>query len=318
MTWRELSPTWTSSFFMLKKEIFLMVANYCWELTIGVYGMKTKLILVEGLPGSGKSTTAKLIHEILTENNVDAELYLEGNLDHPADYEGVAYFTEKGFKELLEESGSLGKVFQDWVSVKRGRHLLPYMKIKNELGNVFPAELFAEISKKDVYELPLEQNIAVITESWKEFAKQGAAEEKVYIFECCFIQNPVTVGMVKYGTSDDATIDYVKKLAEAVKNLNPMLVYVKQDDIGKSFCKAVTERPDDWFNGFVHYYTSQGYGLNHGLVGLDGTIEVLKARQELENSILDHLPITLFILNNSQFELDKHRENLKVKILAEF
>jgi energy-coupling factor transporter ATP-binding protein EcfA2 len=273
--------------------------------------MKTKLILVEGLPGSGKSTTAKLIHELLTENQVPAELYMEGNLDHPADYEGVAYFTEEEFEQLLKKSGSLSKVFQDRVTVKRGRHLLPYMKIKNELGSGFPDELLAAISKKDVYELPLEENIAVISESWEEFAKQAAAEEKVYVFECCFIQNPVTVGLVKYGASDEATIQYVKKLAEAVESLNPLLVYVKQEDIERSFRKAVTERPDDWFNGFVHYYTSQGYGLMNGLSGLEGTIEVLKARQELEYNILENLPLIPYILNNSQFNLGKHREKLK-------
>ncbi len=273
--------------------------------------MKTKLILVEGVPGSGKSTTAGLIHEILTENNVTAELYMEGNLDHPSDYEGVAYFKEEDFEELLTESGSLRKVFQERVIVKRGRYLLPYMKIKNELGSGFPDELFAAISKKDVYELPLEQNIEVISESWEEFAKRAESEEKTYVFECCFIQNPVTVGMIKYGASEELTIEYVKKLAEAVKALNPVLVYVKQEDIEKSFRKAVTERPEDWFNGFVHYYTSQGYGLVNGLSGLDGTIDVLKARQELEYRILDNLPLTAYTLNNSQFDFDKHKENLK-------
>ncbi|MCM3124244.1 MULTISPECIES: hypothetical protein [unclassified Mesobacillus] len=278
--------------------------------------MKTKLILVEGLPGSGKSTTAKLIHELLTENQVPAELYMEGNLDHPADYEGVAYFTEEEFEQLLKKSGSLSKVFQDRVTVKRGRHLLPYMKIKNELGSGFPDELLAAISKKDVYELPLEENIAVISESWEEFAKQAAAEEKVYVFECCFIQNPVTVGLVKYGASDEATIQYVKKLAEAVESLNPLLVYVKQEDIERSFRKAVTERPDDWFNGFVHYYTSQGYGLVNGLSELEGIIDVLKARQELEYSILKNLQLTTYILNNTQFDFEKHRVNLK-EILEE-
>lgn len=272
--------------------------------------MKSKLILVEGLPGSGKSTTARLIYDTLIKNGVNAELYMEGNLDHPADYEGVAYFTEEEFKDLLKESGSLDKVFQERVIVKRGRHLLPYMKIKNELGSSFPDELFAAISKNDVYELPLEENIAIISESWEEFAKQAAEEDKVYIFECCFIQNPVTVGMVKYGASDEVSIEYVKKLGEAVKSLNPLLIYVKQEDLEKSFRKAVTERPDDWFNGFVHYYTSQGYGLLNGLGGLDGTIDVLKARQELEYCILDHLPMNAYILNNSQFDLDKHRGNL--------
>jgi hypothetical protein len=273
-------------------------------------GMKTKLILVEGLPGSGKSTTAGLIHEILTENQVAAELYMEGNLNHPADYEGVAYFTEKEFDELLAVSGKLSKVFQDRVIVKRGRHLLPYIKIKNELGDGFPDELLTSISVKDVYELPLEENIAIISESWEEFAKQAAEEEKIYIFECCFIQNPVTVGMVKHGASNDQTLEYVRRLAEAVKSLNPLLIYVKQEDMERSFRKAVTERSDDWFKGFVHYYTSQGYGLINGMSGLDGTINVLKARQELEYNILEHLPITTYIMNNSKFDLVEHRGNL--------
>lgn len=276
--------------------------------------MNTKLILVEGLPGSGKSTTARLFQELLAEQNVKAELYMEGNLEHPADYEGVAYFTEEEFAKLLEESGSLSQIFHDKVMVKRGRRLLPYKKLKSELGDKFPDDLLAEISKKDVYELPLEENIAVIVESWEEFAKQAETDDKVYIFECCFIQNPVTVGMIKYGAPADVSVDYVKKLADAVKNLNPLLVYVKQEDIEKSFRKAVNERPEDWFNGFVHYYTAQGYGLKNNLIGLDGTIEVLKARQELEFEILEHLNLPKVIVDNSRFELDQHRERL-TKIL---
>jgi len=44
--------------------------------------MRTKLVIVEGLPGSGKTTTASAIHEVLTNNYISSELFLEGNLDH--------------------------------------------------------------------------------------------------------------------------------------------------------------------------------------------------------------------------------------------
>lgn len=53
--------------------------------------MDSKLILIEGLPGSGKSTTARLVHEILMQKGIESELFCEGDLDHPADYESVAF-----------------------------------------------------------------------------------------------------------------------------------------------------------------------------------------------------------------------------------
>lgn len=279
--------------------------------------MNTKLILVEGLPGSGKSTTARLIHEILNENGKNAELYMEGNLDHPADYEGVAYFTKKEFVSLLERSGNLGTTFQNRVLVKNDFYLLPYMKMKAELGDKFPEDLWKEISQKDIYELPLHLNIQVIVESWAEFARKAENENKVYVFECCFIQNPVTVGMVKYGAPDDASIEYVQKLEEAIRSLDPLLVYVKQEDIERSFRKAVAERPADWFEGFIQYYISQGYGTDNKLSGLDGTIEVLKARQKLEDKILDQLILPVSILDNSQFNMERHKESLRKEIMKE-
>lgn len=55
--------------------------------------MATKLFLIEGLPGSGKTTTAELLKCLLKEKQVDARLHIEGDVYHPADYESVAYLT---------------------------------------------------------------------------------------------------------------------------------------------------------------------------------------------------------------------------------
>jgi thymidylate kinase len=47
--------------------------------------MKNKLILVEGFPGSGKTTTAKQIHKVMSKKGIPCMLFNEGNVDHPAD-----------------------------------------------------------------------------------------------------------------------------------------------------------------------------------------------------------------------------------------
>lgn len=53
--------------------------------------MARRLILIEGLPGSGKSTVAEMVSEILKGQGKEVQLFQEGNLDHPADYEGVSF-----------------------------------------------------------------------------------------------------------------------------------------------------------------------------------------------------------------------------------
>lgn len=60
------------------------------------------LILIEGLPGSGKTTAAKKIYEQLRCQGYPAELYLEGNSLNPADYDGFSFLEESCMKNLFQ------------------------------------------------------------------------------------------------------------------------------------------------------------------------------------------------------------------------
>jgi len=272
--------------------------------------VNTKLIIVEGLPGFGKSTIAQLILEILIEMNIESQLFKEGNLAHPADYDGVAYFTKSEFEGLLSSTEDFREILNGQVAKQGNDYFLPYRKIEIELGIKFPDALLSEILKQDIYELPLDQNRELITDKWGRFTESALNNQKVYIFECCLIQNPVTVGMIKYDAPKEKTKNYVMSLAKTIACLNPLLIYLEQNDLEFSFNKAVMERPKEWSEGFINYYTTQGYGKEHGYSGLDGTIQVLKARAELENEILDRIEIGNVKFNNSSYNFDKCRSEL--------
>lgn len=276
--------------------------------------MNTKLIIVEGLPGFGKSTTAKLINEILNQNKIEVELFLEGNLNHPADYDGVSCFNKFEFDRLVSNSGDFKEVLLKRVLKKGSNYLLPYRKIKNEFGDQFSDELFNDISRNDIYELPFDKNVELITDKWHDFAEIALEDDKVYIFECCFIQNPLTIGMIKYGEQKEKIINYVMKVAKIIENLNPMLFYVEQDDLEFSFRKALKERNPEWSTGIVDYYTNQGYGKEHNHSGVEGAIKVLEARRNLELEIFDMLKMKKEKINNTKYEIDLYRSMLKDKL----
>ncbi|UHA75891.1 hypothetical protein [Paenibacillus sp. 481] len=272
--------------------------------------MKSKLILIEGLPGSGKTTTAQLVHDILTEMNMTSQLFVEGNPEHPADYEGVASFKKHEFDELVRNNEKYRDLLCDRVIKQDNHYFLEYGKIINESGSMFPDELLWEVAKHDVYELPLHQNREMIIIKWKRFAERALNSSDTFVFECCFIQNPVTVGMIKYGANKGDVIGYVTELETIVKQLNPLLIYVEQGDLAHSFKKAVQERTEDWSKGFIEYYTNQGYGKKHGYKGLEGTLQVLKARKHVEDEIFNGLTIAKKKVDNSSFHLAEYKQVL--------
>ncbi|MCM3089995.1 MULTISPECIES: hypothetical protein [unclassified Cytobacillus] len=269
--------------------------------------MDTKLILIEGLPGSGKSTTAALAYEVLRQQGIDAEVYFEGDLSHPADFESVAYLTNEEWQHLLEEFYTFRELILQKSILEDDGFLLPYKK----LGSNMPDSFYDRVFKHDIYELPLDQNMKLITQKWASFARHAESSNKVHIFECCFIQNPVTVGMIKYGAPKSKIQDYVLALESSVKKLNPLLIYINQDDLDYSFNRAIKERPKSWSEGFMHYYTQQGYGLKNNLSGEEGTIKVLKARRQAEEEILNSLSIQKAVLNNSGYDKSSHRAALE-------
>ncbi|MDF9844352.1 MULTISPECIES: hypothetical protein [unclassified Paenibacillus] len=267
-----------------------------------------KLILIEGLPGSGKTTAAGLVHELLTKMHLDARLYTEGNLEHPADYDGVACFEEHEFAELLGSFDQYSDFLNEHIIRQTGRCFLEYRRLQQKYGPEFPDELLNAIFQKDIYELPLEDNRKLITERWRKFTADAADGQDIFIFDCCFIQNPVTIGMVKYDADRETVKSYVTELAATIEPLNPLLIYITQNELDHSFRKAVRERPLEWSQGFFEYYTNQGYGARQQHSGLEGTLQVLKARKQLEEDIYSGLTIAKHKVDNSAFDSLGYRQ----------
>ncbi|HAZ39288.1 MULTISPECIES: hypothetical protein [unclassified Exiguobacterium] len=259
----------------------------------------TKLFIVEGLPGSGKTTTAEALTRLLQEQQINTRLHIEGDLNHPADYESVAYLTLSEWVEFQSKYASLdvlrfAEVFNDYV-------LVSYRQWQSK-QNVAEAAL-SFLRARDIYELPFELHQSLILKKWEAFVAQALIANTTYIFECCFLQNPLTMGLIKYDLPEATLQAYIERIATIITPLQPVLVYVDQQDVERSFRKALQERPPEWADGFVSYYTEQAYGVNHSLLGVEGTIAILRERKALEHQLLKTLPFRVEVFGNEEFSV---------------
>lgn len=243
--------------------------------------MKYRLIIVEGLPCSGKSSVSASVAEWLKPQGkvcfVD-----EGSGDHPADYEWHAYAPaglvaeKEGVVPLKHYSGELLE------------RLLPYK----------------------IYDcLPWEVEQPLMLEKWQQFAS-SASKDTTYVFNCVLLQNPMCETMMRFGFPEEVSLDHIRRIAETIHGLHPAVIYLKNDDIATSVRKAAGERPG-WLDGVIDYHVNGAYGKSIYAEGFEGYIQCLADRQRREMSILSQLPLRSLIVDNPQRDWEAAHQQIR-------
>lgn len=261
----------------------------------------TRLILVEGIPGSGKTSTAQFIKELLDREGISNQLFLEGDLNHPADYESVACLGVEEYKELKDKYPELIDVMDQVTDGVKEYKLISYGKLQQKIDTETYKNLIDELRHSDVYNLSLDLYQELTIEKWQQFAREVQQTRETVILECCFMQNPVTMMFGRFNCSEEMIIDFIKRLERIIQPLNPKLIYFYQDDVRSTLERVTKERSTEWLRHLIWYFTEQGYGKENGYQGLDGVYEVLEKRKEYELNIVDQLDMDTLTINNSAF-----------------
>ena len=245
--------------------------------------------------GSGKTSTAQYIADFLKGQNRPADLYLEGNLDHPADYDRVAWVDPVAYEALLAHYPDEAALLTAAAVREADGWIIPYGKLGEQLSQPLRQHLQAQ----DIYDgIPLAKHRELLAANWSRFATQQAARDTTAIFDCAFLQNPMCSFLAKHNAGQQAAVEHVLQLAEFIRPLHPLLIHFHTRDVRATVQRVWEERPVAWRDGVVWYHTELAYGQAHGLQGFDGLVEFLEMRQALELEIAKQLPFeTLFIDN---------------------
>lgn len=246
--------------------------------------MDHRLFIVEGLPCSGKSTISAFVSDVLSEKG-QVIFVDEGTGDHPADYEDHA-FAPAG---LISEDSRI-------VSL-----------------SAYSGEMLGRLMLYKIYDgLPWEIEMPLMLDKWRQFVRT-AKEGTAYVFNCVLLQNPMCETMMRFGFSKEISQQYMESIAEIIRPMNPVVVYLKNDDIEAAVKKAAPQRPG-WLDAVIGYHTQGEYGKSIGAEGFDGYIRCLRERQKREMDILDSLRLEHIVLENPQRDWAQAREQLRMYV----
>ena len=246
---------------------------------------QSKLVIIEGIPGAGKTSTARFAADWLGQRGLDARLFLEGNLDHPADFEAVACLSAAQFAALKGQFPAWQAELDGLAQARaNGEIWLSFARLTNP-----PGELRAALSALDVYNLPEAEFMRLSRERWGEFAAQAAAGEAVFVFECCLLQNQLTTLLAVHDTPPARIAAHLHALCASLAALHPLVIYLDPPDVRAALRRVAAERPPDWLDFVIHYTTGQAWGRSHAAHGLEGMLDFYAARRELEKDLFPAL-----------------------------
>jgi hypothetical protein len=258
----------------------------------------TNLILIEGIPGSGKSTTARKLEEVLKARAKTVFCFQEGDL-HPCDLAWHACVPIDVYEELLNTYPEKKVALTKFTAIDETYAYVAYGKL-----DLLPDHpLFIKLKSYEPYggKVSLEHFKALHFARWKKFARE---KDAVYIFECAYLQNHVVELMLMYEQSDSYIVSYMKELIETVRPLNLFLIYLCPKDVEWIISNAANERKTDypkiwnnWIDDVIAYFENSNYAKTNKLTGYANVIEFFKKRQRLELDIIKQLPIRTLVHN---------------------
>ena len=233
-----------------------------------------RLYIIEGLPCSGKSSTARFVADVLAARGRQVRCIDEGTGDHPADYE---------FHALVD-----GRV-------------IPL--------NTVPSERLPDLLRYKIYDgLPWETEAPLMLDKWRQFVRE-AAPDTVYVFNCVLLQNPMCETMMRFGMPEEQSAAHIRAIAEIIAPMEPVVIRLHVSDIADRVRETAQERPG-WLEAVIPYHVEGAYGRSIGAAGFDGYVACPEERQRREKRILASLPLRSVTLRDAHHDWEAARREL--------
>lgn len=276
--------------------------------------VNTKLIMVEGIPGSGKSTTAYRIKSYLDSIKIPSRLYLESDCSNPSDYAWVSVISFDEYAEFIKEYPEYKYILEQYSEIAGEDILIYYQKMKSESDTFLPDGMINFLSAHEPYDgkVSINRFMELHLNRYRQFSENAITLKEINIFESCYLQNQVNELLGFHNLDNDIIIQHLCSLAQTLKDLNPVLIYLTQPDVFKTISRVADERRSrdkdkysDWIDHVIKYVSGSPYGMKNNLRGFDGVVEYFLRRKEVELEAINHIDMKTIIIENLDYDAEK-------------
>ncbi len=253
--------------------------------------MKDNLI-IEGLPGSGKSTFLQRLRQQVEGYTI----VYEGDLS-PVDLKWCAYMTELEYKRVRKCYRQLADAFERYSIKEKDHYIVAYTRIITDIPGFHKEmeayELYDGQCSFDVFK-------KIICERFEAF------NGKNHVFEGSFFHHTLDTLFLYYALSEDRIRLFYDELYAIIENKGMQILYLMTSQVEERVRRISEERVDVndialWEPLMLRYLAESPYGKKHCLTTHNDLIEYLEQREAIARHIVNrHKGIVLINMDMNE------------------
>lgn len=268
-----------------------------------------KLIIIEGIPGSGKTTTASKVRDYYNNKGLKTKLYQEGDL-HPTDLAWCAVMKKNQYLEFYNTHPDLQDKLNEYSKPFNDHFIVAYTKLGIPMKDKKIEKYFIPYEYYD-RKVSLEIFSKTHRELWHSFLTEEHNED-IIIFECALFQNHINELMVMHESNHQTIVDHVVNLIPKNRTCEIEIYYLDTPNTKRTIDRVANERMspdltkwDHWIDLVKKYVYESPYGIKHNLNTTNDLYDVFNKRKVIEFDIMKAIDAKVHIIDNPNYNWDE-------------
>lgn len=272
---------------------------------------QSKLIFMEGLPSTGKSTNSGILLSQLNQNGKKARWIHEVSRPHPTLFFYEACLDERQYNHLLNKHPEAKLLLNKLKNIRGQSIVFDLLEIEWNYSHLLDIEVVNELRSYDVWNFPIDKYINIALEKWRYFVDKQRQTDEIIILDSSIFQFQIyTFILAEVPFSKLKT--FIETIYELAAPLNPCLIYFYRENTDDTIDFLIRDRGISFLERIWERDKEQPYYHNRPM-GAEGYKLFLKDYGKYAKSLFDTFPFSKLLLEISKGNWDEY-----VKKLMEF
>ncbi len=188
-----------------------------------------KLIMLEGLPGTGKTMNSYRLFEQLVRNGRDVRWLHEVSQPHPTLFFSEACLTKEEYRHFVEKYPEVAEMLSSIAEIRATTVGIDYLSAARRLPGQEQFAWYQELLQYDVMNFPLERYEPIAYEKWEAFVKAALQDDTINILDSSIFQYQIFTYLLS-GAEYPRMAGFVHGIMNMLRPLRPALIYLYREN----------------------------------------------------------------------------------------